>query len=109
MIKIQVKRVKSVIKYVHITGHGGGIKGKDIICASVSAVTQTALAGLIFYGKDSITWEKSEGSITIELKECIEKSNEKTLHVILNTMVLGLKGIEKEYPDRIKIEIKDKY
>ncbi len=107
MIKIQVKIVKSVIKYVHITGHGGGIKGKDIICASVSAIAHTALAGLIFYGKDSITWKKSVGNLTIELKEGINKSNEKSLHVILNTMLLGLKGIEKEYPDRIKIEIKN--
>lgn len=59
MIKIIIKRENENSIEMKISGHGGGKKGSDIICAGVSAIIQTT--------------------------------------------ILGLKAIEKEYPESIRI------
>ena len=67
MIKILITREKKNIKHINVSGHGGSKRGKDIICAGVSAITQTALSGLLHYGEDLLIWESTNGLLDIKI------------------------------------------
>jgi uncharacterized protein YsxB (DUF464 family) len=71
--------------------------GKDIVCSAISATTQTALQGLILYC-DAI-YDMYEGNLSVHVARPSYASQ-----IILKTMVLGLKEIEKEYPNHIKVK-----
>jgi uncharacterized protein YsxB (DUF464 family) len=68
-------------------------EGYDIVCAGVSAVTQTALVGLLHFQEDAVVYEVKKGRLAVSLKVVSEKSN-----VILETMVLGLEEMARQYP-----------
>ncbi len=107
MIKVQIDISKDEILGISITGHGGGRKGSDIVCAAVSAAAETALAGLLHYGRDKVEWVMEEGILTIRLKKCTDKEQHLPLKVILKTLSIGLYQMEKEYPDRLMISLKN--
>jgi uncharacterized protein YsxB (DUF464 family) len=79
-------------------GHADyGAHGYDIVCSAISAITQTALQGLITYC-DAI-YDMYEGSLSVHIARPSYASQ-----VILKTMVMGLKEIEKEYPNHMRVK-----
>lgn len=74
--------------------------GKDIVCSAISAITQTALLGLHAFCKTISHLEP--GSIDVYIKKPNQKSN-----VILETMLLGLREIQKEHP--LNLSVKEEY
>jgi uncharacterized protein YsxB (DUF464 family) len=77
-------------------------EGKDIICAGVSALVQTAVLGLEEYLKLSPYVEQEKGRLYCKLERDIFLNRE--TDAILHTMVLGLKALEREYPKHLKVE-----
>jgi len=59
VIKIQIRCIDQNIKQVRVSGHAGGRAGEDVVCAAVSAVTQTALTGLLHYGAEQVNTSAS--------------------------------------------------
>ena len=48
MIKVSIKKEDNIVKNVKVEGHAGyGVKGTDIVCASVSSIVITSLLSLI--------------------------------------------------------------
>ena len=75
-----------------ISGHAESAdEGYDLVCAAVAVLAQTAFLGLCHYGKKP-AYEQREGYFSIRLAE----QNE-TTQVILETMVLGLEEIVRQY------------
>ena len=75
-----------------ISGHAESAdEGYDLVCAAVSVLAQTAFLGLCHYGKEP-SYEQREGYFSIHLAERSE-----TTQVILETMVLGLEEIVRQY------------
>ena len=103
MIEIDVKSERGIVTEVSVRGHGEGIRGKDIICSAVSAVTQTALSGLLYFGSEDLTWRRGKGTLYVKVNGDATEEKQRTFHIILATMILGLKNIAKLYPDRIII------
>ncbi len=100
VIKIQISYTDQNIRQVRVKGHAGGKSGKDIVCSAVSAVTQTALVGLLHYGAGKVQWEMKKGTLFIEIKNTGPEFS-----VILNTMYLGLSQIQKEHPAKVRISL----
>jgi uncharacterized protein YsxB (DUF464 family) len=103
LIQVDIKSERGIVTEVFVRGHGEGIKGKDILCSAVSAVTQTALSGLLYFGKEDLTWRRGKGTLYMKVNGDATKENQRIFNTILSTMVLGLINIAKEYPARIKI------
>ena len=101
MIDIQVRTHTQKVRGVLVTGHGGGRTGSDIVCAAVSAVAETALAGMLHYDNEGIDWEMREGFISIQMRD----SADETLDTILTTLIIGLRQIAKEHPERIRLRL----
>ena len=84
----------------HVNGHSGSAKrGKDIICAGVSALTQSALLGVAHYLRRDISWQADEGLLSMELRDQPDSQTS----AIFETMLLGLREIAKIEPEYLHI------
>ena len=94
--------IKIVVEDNHITvkGHAGyGIKGTDIVCASVSSIVITSLNAIIKIDNEAINFTQSEGFI-----EVIINKHDKYIDIILENMISMLEELEKQYKENIKID-----
>lgn len=75
-------------------------EGEDIVCAALSAITQTAMLGLKHYQPEiKAHWEAGDDPI---LKVVVPNPNHET-QVILRTMVIGLEDILAGVPKFVRI------
>jgi hypothetical protein len=103
LIRIDIKRSGTHIEEVMVTGHGGGREGSDIVCAAVSAVTQTALAGLLYHLEGNVLHKMSKGQIFISIPPQVSGFKLEVSQIILSTMLLGLEQVAGQYPEKIRI------
>lgn len=95
MISIECKKDEKFI-YITTKGHAGYAEvGKDIVCASVSALIH-CIAGCACMYDDSITIIGT-GTSRIEMR------NNRHSRVIFDAVTTTLKEIAYEYPQNVKI------
>lgn len=83
-----------------VKGHAGfDLQGKDIVCAAVSAIVQTAVLGLQLELGEYCQKRMSDGWL-----QCKIFKDNRTAEVIVSTMVVGLQEIERQYPGHVEIE-----
>jgi uncharacterized protein YsxB (DUF464 family) len=99
VIEITATLDRDRVTKVEVQGHGEAEPGFDIVCAAVSAITETALAGMLYHDPHGTTWRLDKGYISIHT----DSKDDAAVSAILTTMVLGLKEIEKEYPKRVSL------
>lgn len=82
-------------------GHTGyAEEGEDIVCAAVSAITQTAMMGLKHFAPDTFSqWREGDAP----LLEVRVSHPTKETQVILETMVIGLEDILSGVPQYVRI------
>lgn len=105
MIRVQVRRAPdgSIVE-VRTEGHAEfADPGEDIVCAAVSALVETARIGL-----KRVAGHPHEGKTSMGKAYCkvlIGGTPESAMkaQAILETTVLGLKDIEKDYNDFIRV------
>lgn len=71
--------------------------GKDIVCSAISAITQTIVLGLD--ANCDVVYDIYEGNISLHIAKPTVLST-----ILLRTMMMGLKEIEKQYPNHIKVK-----
>lgn len=101
MIKVKIFRNSiGKISGFKVTGHANTAPhGQDIVCAGVSALTQTAILGIAKHLQRKITYDVKNGNLELNL---LGNPDELT-DAIFETMLLGLVEIEKINPKNIKI------
>ena len=83
-----------------VAGHSGtAMRGRDIVCAGVSALTQSALLGIKEHLHRIVDYDIASGNLRIRLKEPDDSTE-----AILRTMYIGLAEIEKISPQGIRIQ-----
>lgn len=84
---------------ITISGHAGYAEnGKDIVCAAVSALTETFIASVEELTADELKAVTEPGNAIIEYKELSKRAT-----VLLSSFFIGLNMIAATYPDHIKI------
>ena len=100
MIKVNIEKNKTKIISLTISGHSNyDEKGKDIVCAGVSAIVVGGLNSLINEDKKTIDYECKEGYSYVFVKN-IDNDN---IQKILEVITTQLYTIEESYPKFIKI------
>ncbi|MCL1833994.1 MAG: ribosomal-processing cysteine protease Prp [Leptospirales bacterium] len=97
---------KDTIISLEVSGHSGlNKKGSDILCSAVSALSQTFILTVarILQIEQQLKREDGYLSSRIDLNGLSSKSREK-LKLLFESLLIGLFEIDKEYPDKIKIE-----
>lgn len=99
MILVKVSTTTKAKTQVEVSGHAEyDTKGKDVVCAAVSALVQGAVVGLKKVLNEKVKIKKSEGFLKFEVAR-----NDKT-EIIIMTLVESLKDLSSQYPSYIKME-----
>ena len=102
MITVTVRRAPSgCIRSFTVKGHAGYAgEGQDIVCAAVTALAQTAVLGLRRVARVEPEVAVEEGFLECRLPSgAVNDSAE----AILETVVIGLVDIEKDYPAHVRM------
>ncbi|NLZ53224.1 MAG: ribosomal-processing cysteine protease Prp [Thermoanaerobacteraceae bacterium] len=107
MIQVRAKRHPfGGFESLEISGHAKYAEyGKDIVCAGVSALAETAILGLEHVACIKPFVKKRQGYFMMKLPDNMQTEELKKAAVILETIFLGLKDISKSYPSNIRTEI----
>lgn len=94
MIEVRIRPER-----IEISGHAGYAEpGKDIVCAGVTALTQTLIQSIENLTDDKIEYRISPGKAEIEYRNLSEKS--KTL---VDSFFIGICLIAEEFPEHVKV------
>ncbi|NLV66677.1 MAG: ribosomal-processing cysteine protease Prp [Spirochaetes bacterium] len=95
---------KSPVKII-ISGHSGNdSRGRDIVCAAVSALSQTLVLSINRLVKVEQSVKVQDGILSSTLQPAPEQAEENKLKLLIESFLIGILEIQREYPDRIKIE-----
>lgn len=94
MIEVRIRPER-----IEIFGHAGYAEpGKDIVCAGVTALTQTLIQSIKDLTDDKIEYNISPGKVDINHGNLSEKS--KTL---VDSFFIGICKIAEEFPECVKV------
>lgn len=94
MIEVRIRP-----EQIEISGHAGYAEyGKDIVCAGVTALTQTLIQSIENLTDDKIEYRISPGKVEVEYRNLSEKS--KTL---VDSFFIGICLIAEEFPEHVKV------
>ena len=85
---------------ITVNGHANYAEtGKDIVCAGVTALTQTLIRALEGLTKDEIEYEISPGRADIHCGNLSEEGK-----LLVDSFFIGVCLIADEFPDHVRIE-----
>ena len=85
---------------IEINGHAGYAEiGKDIVCAGVTALTQTLIRSMQGLTRDKVEYEVSPGRADIHLGNLSEEGK-----LLVDSFFIGICLIASEFPDYVRIE-----
>lgn len=94
MIEVSVRKDE-----VKVSGHANyAVQGFDIVCAGVTALTQTLIKSIEDLTEDKIEYEISPGRVDIKYRNLSEKSR-----TLVDSFFIGASMIADEFPDYLRI------
>ena len=107
-IKIFCKN-KNIVAF-EVSGHTGYADfGKDILCAAISAITQSACIGItkVLKLKAVINKNDKKGYLKLSLPKNLNEEDLKNSQIVLGTMKQTLDDLLFDYGDYINMEVQD--
>ncbi|MDR7857074.1 ribosomal-processing cysteine protease Prp [Tissierella sp.] len=107
------KDKNNYIKKYTIKGHAKYDEhGKDIICAAISVLSQTALLSLVevcCLDERDIKYSIDEktGFLDVNLPKNIEISILEKTQIVLNSLVVGINSVIESYPQYVTLEYRE--
>ena len=94
MIEVSIRR-----DGISVSGHSGyAAQGSDIVCAGVTALTQTLIKSVVCLTADRIEYKISPGRADIKYGNLSEKSR-----TLVDSFFIGISMIADEFPDYVRI------
>lgn len=85
---------------VKIRGHAGyAPRGQDIVCAGVTAITQTLVESIESLTGNEIKYDMSPGRVDIEIKDPDEDAQ-----LLMDSFLVGVYVIADEFPECVRVE-----
>ena len=109
MTKVKLIWRDDLISGFDARGHSGYAEsGQDIVCAAVSAITQTCELGLtdVLGLKVNVRRSDSDGSYRVTLPMNATREQLQSAQVLFRTLLAGLKSIELECGQYLRIDAK---
>ena len=106
-----VKRSDGALIGYSAIGHAGyADAGADIVCAAISALTQSTLNGLKNVLKAPVMFDQDDDGAFIEASLTPEASEAqiRQAQILLVTLQQGLQAIQREYPRNLRIIFKER-
>ena len=85
---------------IEISGHANYAEaGKDIVCAGVTALTQTLIMSMEDLTRDEIEYGILTGKVDIHYRNLSEEGK-----LLVDSFFIGVCQIANEFPDHVRIE-----
>lgn len=85
---------------ITVFGHANYAKaGKDIVCAGVTALTQSLIGSMEGLTRDKIEYEMSPGRTDIKYRNLSEEGK-----LLVDSFFIGVCQIANEFPEYVRIE-----
>ena len=100
---------KNIVAF-EISGHTGyNDSGKDILCAAISSISQSACLGITKVLKLNavITKNDKKGYLKLILPKSLSQEQLANAQIILKTMHISLQDLLFDYSDYINMEVQD--
>ena len=98
MVLVEFEKVDICGRALTVSGHAGyAEKGKDIVCAGVSAITQTLLG---YLESCDIEMESSERN---GYTRVVAKEFRQSVITAFEMAFIGMKLLEKKYPEHVRV------
>ena len=108
MVRVTVLRERGTPVGFELTGHADqGAYGEDIVCAGISAITETALLGITDVLKLDAAWSREEGHMRCELSRETAGEDIEKAAIVFNTMIAGLTSLQRAYPKSLKFSYRE--
>ena len=103
------KRQDGAIAGFEASGHAGAarIRGYDLVCCAVSALTQTGVNALIAVAGVTPAVAVEDGYLLCILPEGLDEAAAARADIVLRTVIQGLTDIQNIYPKLIRIQQKE--
>ena len=97
------------LKGFEASGHAGSrkIRGYDLVCCAVSALTQTGVNALCAVAGFEPEVEVKDGYLRCMLPAQLTDRQMADAQIILRTIMTGLTDIQKIYPNLVRIQHKE--
>ena len=109
MIRVTFHKKDHELVFFEMTGHAGfGEYGEDIVCAGVSALaitTVNSIEKLAGYQPIVDVDEVEGGYLYFEVVRDVTEVQAQTTQILLNSLLLGLEGIQEEYPNYLTVQV----
>ena len=108
MINVIVIKEKQTIKTIEATGHSGyAEEGQDIVCSAVSTLMETLANGLteVVKAKVEVKVDENIPHLSVTLTE-VDTEKCKHAQVLMQSTLMGIKGVAQGYSKFIKIKEK---
>lgn len=106
MVKVTIfKRGKNYVGY-ELKGHSNfADRGMDIVCAAISTLAQTTLVAINNLVTKDVTYDVESGYLKVNYPRELEHRQWANVNLLTEAMELGLREIEKQYVEHIKISV----
>lgn len=109
MTKIQINKKNNFIVGFVLSGHTKkDVYGQDVLCAGISAISQSTCLGILEVLNIPAKYEKNEkkGFLKLDLANCSFEEIEKS-QVLMETMLKSIKDISIGNEKYMKVEVYD--
>ena len=108
MVRVTVLREQGIPVGFQLAGHADqGAYGEDIVCAGISAITETALLGITDVLKLDAAWAREDGHVSCELNRDTAPEDLEKAAVVFDTMIAGLTSLQQAYPKSLKFSYRE--
>ena len=108
MVRVTVIQERGTPVGFELTGHAdAGAYGEDIVCAGISAITETALLGITDVLKLDAAIAQEEGHVRCELSRDMAGEDLEQAAIVFNTMIAGLTSLQQAYPKSLKFSYRE--
>ena len=108
MVRVTVLRERGTPVGFELTGHADqGAYGEDIVCAGISAITETALLGITDVLTLDAAMVRENGHVRCELSRDISGEDLEKAAIVFNTMIAGLTSLQRAYPKSLKFSYRE--
>lgn len=103
MVTVEFYRDNHGFTAMDLKGHAGYNPGNDVVCAGISALA-FALVGTLKNIQDiSFTRLQYQNGVTVEIEPFADETEQAVVDAVFMTVLIGLKQIEKQYPNHIQV------
>jgi len=110
-MKITFSKFKNseYLKSIEVSGHAGyARRGQDILCASISAITQSGALGIlkVLGIKAHYETDEDKGYLKLELPQTLSEQELGETQIVFETMLVSLRDLHTGYSKYFQLEVK---